>query len=104
MDLTNLINNIVFFDWDEGNIQKNWKKHRVKPSECEDVFFNEPLVEFDHSHSQREMRYVAYGQTDQERLLFIVFTVRKEHIRVISARDMHRKERRFYHAKIKENS
>ena len=34
------------FEWDEGNRGKNWDKHRVFDSECEQVFFNQPLLVF----------------------------------------------------------
>jgi len=99
MKLSDLINQVVFFEWDNGNINKNWQKHKVKPSECEDVFFNEPIIEYDRQHSQKEERYFAYGKTMTDRLLFIVFTIRRDKIRVISARDMERKERSDYHEK-----
>lgn len=85
------------FDWDKGNIDKNWIKHTVSPSECEQVFFNQPLViEDDPVHSTTEKRFYALGQTDMKRYLFIAFTVRNNLIRVISVRDMSRKERRVY--------
>jgi len=85
------------FDWDEGNLLKNWKKHRVSASECEQVFFNRPLVKSPEIEpSDEEARFYALGQTDTERHLFIVFTVRNSLLRVISARDMSRKERKAY--------
>ena len=85
------------FDWDKGNIEKTWLKHKVSPVECEQIFFNEPLlVVEDPKHSQRERRYYALGHTDNGRLLFVAFTIRKNLIRVISARDMSRKERKKY--------
>ncbi|MDD3618445.1 MAG: BrnT family toxin [Desulfobulbaceae bacterium] len=85
------------FEWDEGNIEKNWLKHKVTPAKCEQVFFNQPLVvQDDMQHSAAEKRFYALGRTDIKRLLFIVFTVRKNRIRVISARDMSRKERRSF--------
>ena len=85
------------FDWDEGNTDKSWLKHKVSPSECEQIFFNHPLViQDDIIHSKSEQRFYALGQTDSKRFLFIVFTVRNNFIRVISARDMSRKERRVY--------
>lgn len=85
------------FDWDEGNLVKNWKKHRVSASEFEQVFFNSPLVAgLDEQHSNREPRYYALGITDAKRKLFIAFTVRKKLIRVISARDMSQKERKVF--------
>ena len=85
------------FDWDDGNTDKNWAKHAVADFECEEVFFNQPLVvRHDVRHSQGEGRYFALGRTDQDRLLFVAFTVRRRLIRVISARGMTRREQRIY--------
>jgi uncharacterized DUF497 family protein len=85
------------FEWDEGNRTKNWEKHQVSASECEEVFFNIPLLLFDDdAHSQQEPRFYVLGKTNRERLLFLSFTVRGAKIRVISARPMSRKERRIY--------
>ena len=90
------------FDWDEANLTKNWEKHRVTPWECEQLFFNLPLVVADDpDHSITEARYYVLGQTDANRRLFLVFTIRKQKIRVISARDMSLKERRVYEEQIK---
>lgn len=87
------------FDWDEGNFDKNWTKHRVTPFECEQVFFNQPLVVVpDKPHSQKEARFYLLGQTDIGRLLFVVFAVRRNLIRVISARDMTRSEKEVYNS------
>ena len=87
--------NIVGFDWDDGNTRKNQDKHGVNQSEAEQVFFNEPLLLLlEEKHSDKEARYHAYGKTDDGRKIHIAFTLRKNGIliRVISARDMHRKE------------
>jgi uncharacterized protein len=85
------------FEWDTGNSEKIWARHRVTPGECEELFFNRPtVVGEDEKHSAREERFYALGQTDAGRLLFVVFTVRSRLIRVISARDMSRKERRIF--------
>ena len=85
------------FDWHGGNTEKNWKRHGVSPSESEQIFFNRPLLGSDDIvHSEREKRFYALGQTDEGRELFIAFTMRERRIRVISARDMNRKERRVY--------
>ena len=91
------------FQWDSGNAEKNWLAHQVSQAECEQIFFNRPLAtRFDAPHSQRESRYFALGQTDSGRRLFVVFTLRGELIRVISARDMNRKERKVHdHAEEK---
>ena len=90
---------VTGFDWDEGNSRKNAEKHGVNQSEAEEIFFNEPLLGLDDfKHSQTEARFHALGVTDDERLLHITFTLRQNGtlIRVISARDMHRKERAVY--------
>ncbi len=85
------------FDWDESNAQKNWERHQVTPEEAEDVFFNQPLVvRGDIRHSEREKRYYALGQTSRGRTLFVAFTVRRKLIRVISARNMNRREEESY--------
>jgi uncharacterized DUF497 family protein len=89
---------IIGFDWDEGNSRKN-NKHKVSTAEAEQVFFNAPLLLLaDVKHSQQEPRFHALGRTHQDRLLHITFTLRQQntHIRVISARDMHKKERSIY--------
>ena len=85
------------FEWDEDNRTKNWKKHRVSVKECEEVFFNTPLVFYkDISHSQAEDRYTALGVTNESRQLYITFIIRENNIRVISARDQNKKERSLY--------
>lgn len=93
------------FEWDHGNMDKNWISHKVSNSEAEQIFFNEPLIiHDDDKHSQMEQRFLAMGRTDLGRLLVIVFTLRKHFIRIISARDMSQKERKSYYEKAKENS
>jgi uncharacterized protein len=89
---------IVGFDWDAGNARKN-EKHGVSMAEAEQAFFNAPLLMIeDTKHSAGEPRFHALGKTDEGRLLHISFTLRGagQRIRVISARDMHRKERTIY--------
>ena len=87
------------FDWDAGNDRKSAEKHNVSRFEAEQVFFNAPLLILeDVKHSQDEVRYHALGKTDDKRMLHITFTLRSSGtlIRVISARDMHRKEKVIY--------
>lgn len=85
------------FDWDEGNLLKNWENQGVTAAESEQVFFNRPiLVHQNGPHSVGEERFFLLGRTDSDRHLFLVFTIRGELIRVISARDMSRRERRSY--------
>jgi uncharacterized DUF497 family protein len=88
---------VTGFEWDDGNRDKNWEKHRVSNSECEEVFFNLPLMlQPDEAHSKSEARYYVLGQTNASRRLFIVFTIREEKIRIISAREMSKRERKIY--------
>ena len=90
--------NINGFEWDSGNDQKN-VKHGVAPAEAEQVFLNEPLIITpDVTHSGVEQRYRALGRTNDGRQLTVIFTLRKIDtlLRVIFARDMHRKERAIY--------
>jgi uncharacterized protein len=87
------------FDWDEGNARKSSDKHDVAKSEAEQIFFNVPLLVMpDMRHSDEEPRFHALGKTDQDRTLHVTFTLRKDDtvVRVISARDMSRKEREVY--------
>ena len=85
------------FQWDKGNKNKNYAQHRVNDQECEEVFFdqNKKILK-DILHSGREERYILLGQTKAKREVFIVFTMRRDEIRVISARDLNRKERKLY--------
>ena len=92
------LNSVTGFDWDDGNARKN-DKHGVSMAEAEQVFFNVPLLLLeDESHGQSEIRLHALGQTDVGRGLHITFTLRQAGtlIRVIPARDLHRKERAIY--------
>ena len=93
------------FQWDPGNSNKNLIKHSVTNPECEQVFFNQPVIVVDDTkHSEKENRQFLLGRTDQDRLLFIAFTIRQELIRVISARDMNKIEREIYNEEIKKDS
>lgn len=93
------------FQWDDANRDKNWEKHQVATGECEQIFFNQPLLILeDPKHSLSEKRLSAFGKTDVERHLVIVYTIRKNLIRVISARGMNKKERKFYEEESKKNT
>lgn len=94
-----MLNLIEFsgFDWDDGNMRKSWLKHQVFNSECEEVFFNHPLLLLsDQKHSQSERRIHALGHTNYNRLLFVAFTLRGDLVRIISARPMNKKEKIIY--------
>ena len=85
------------FQWDEANTDKSWLRHKVTWTECEEVFFNHPLlVLLDERHSGAEKRYYALGKTNAARPLFVAFTVRGHRLRVISGRAMSRRERKEY--------
>ena len=91
------IQNVDGFQSNDGNSQKNWIKHQVSNSECEELFFNLPLLLANaEKHAHTEQRYYALGQTNGNRWLFIAFTIRENKIRVISARDMSQKEEKIY--------
>ena len=89
-----VIYNSQGFEWDDDNSEKNWLLHEVSDGECEEVFFNQPLlVAADARHSRHESRHFVLGRTDADRWLFVAFTIRRNRIRVISARDMNQRER-----------
>jgi uncharacterized DUF497 family protein len=95
--LEDLVPRLEGFEWDAGNTDKNWLRHAVRQAEAEQAVLNTPLVlAVDMAHSQAEARFIALGQTDTGRGLAVVFTVRGNRIRVISARTMSKKERRVY--------
>ena len=96
-DLEKLLAECEGFQWDTGNFVKIWDRHQVAPAECEEIFFNRPfIVNEDEALSVDEPRLYALGQSDAGRLMFVAFTIRSRLIRVISARDMSRKERKVY--------
>lgn len=85
------------FEWDEGNSEKNLIKHQVSQAECEELFFNDPLMAApDEKHSDDEPRRYVLGQTDECRRLFVVVTIRDKRMRVISARAMSKREEKEY--------
>lgn len=97
MDIYDILLRCTGFEWEESNAGKIWRKHHLLHSECEETFFNRPLVVADDvKHSGEESRYYALGHTDAGKSLFVVFTIRRNLIRVISARLMNRKEGKVY--------
>lgn len=90
---------IVEFEWNKGNISKNIK-HKVDDKECEEVFFDKNKIVYkDRLHSKTEDRFILLGKTKNNRLLYLVFTYRRKKIRVISARDINKKEVHIYEKK-----
>lgn len=90
---------ITGFEWDEANIEHS-AKHNVIPKEAEDVFFDKNnVLDEDIKHSTVEERFLIIGKTKKGRLLYQVFTIRKGKIRVISSRDINKKEVKIYEKK-----
>ena len=88
---------IVGFEWDKGNIDKNYKKHGITPNETEEVFLDEDILMLeDTRHSKKEERFETIGKIIKGSILFLAFTVRRDKIRIISARTANKKERRRY--------
>jgi uncharacterized protein len=97
MESADLLHACEGFQWDAGNWDKNWRKHRVAAYECEQVFFNQPLiVRSEEPAGKKDPDFYALGQTDEGRWRFIAFIVRSRQIRVVSARDMTPRERKEY--------
>lgn len=97
----NIFKEPIGFEWDKGNKDKSWLKHLVTDHECEEVFFDsQKRILKDAIHSNRESRYILIGQTKKQRVLFIIFTIRKDKIRIISARDLNKKERSLYEQSV----
>ena len=84
------------FQWDEANWRKSELKHGVAAAEAEEALLNDPLCQVDERRSRDEQRYLALGVTNDRRHLLVAFTVRRNLVRVISARPMSRKERLAY--------
>jgi len=90
----------IKFFWDKGNKDKSLLKHGVTNQECEEVFFDKnKRISKDIFHSKKEKRYILLGKTKDGRLLFIIFTIRNKKVRIISARNINRKEVHLYEKK-----
>lgn len=88
---------IFGFEWDVYNRNKNLTAHGVTNEECEETFFDpDKKILEDEMHSENEARYILIGRTNTGRLLFIAFTLRQSKIRVISARDLNKREQKLY--------
>lgn len=88
---------VVGFEWDDGNRDKNLTKHGVSHEECEQVFEDSHRQLYpDVHHSRHEERFVIVGATKGRKVLRVAFTVRGNRFRVISARPINRKERKLY--------
>lgn len=95
------ISKLTGFEWDKGNLDKNYKKHGITQREAEELFIDPGVVLLDDvRHSQKEKRFTAIGKTTSKKVLFAVFTIRKDRIRIISARLANKRERRKYEKAI----
>lgn len=95
-----IIREPIEFIWDKGNKDKNWLKHEITNQESEEVFFDEEKKTFkDKLHSKGEERFRVVGETRGGRLLFVAFTIRRNKVRIISARDINKKEVSLYEKK-----
>src|SRR5438105_2053945 len=91
-----IMEEVISFQWDDGNRGKN-HKHNVNDGECEEVFFDPGKRVFkDAVHSMGEKRWRIIGKKKLGRMLFVVFTKRRRSVRIISARDINRKEVYLY--------
>lgn len=104
--ITDFIPEPVRFEWDKGNLEKNFKKHGVLNEEAESAFFDRgSLLADDLEHSKSEDRFQIIGKSEQGELLNVIFTIRRGKVRIISARKANSKERRLYESqKIKTNT
>ena len=81
------LDEVIIFEWNSGNLDKSRRKHGVTPEEAESVFTDEnSLVLPDKKHSIIEKRFAIFGKSDLNRSLYVIFTVRGEKVRIISAR------------------
>lgn len=87
----------VEFEWDAEKDRINQEKHGISFAEAMTVF-GDPLARTvpDPRHSIDEYRYLTTGYTSSQRLVIVAHTDRAERIRLITARDVRPKERRFY--------
>ena len=91
------LDQITGFEWDQANKDKSFIKHKITANESEEIFLDENLVSFDDiKHSQKEPRYIALGKTRDNKILFVIFTIRSSQIRIISARLANKKEKKIY--------
>lgn len=94
------VDSFTSFKWDKGNLDKSYQKHGITPNEAEEIFLDENAITVrDIRHSQKETRFIIIGKTTEAKTLFVVFTLRKDKVRIISARPANRKERDKYEQK-----
>jgi uncharacterized DUF497 family protein len=93
-----VVRGLIGFEWDEANWRKSELKHRVSSLEAQEALLSSPVCDADLQHSDAEQRYIALGVTNTGRQLFVAFTIRRNRVRIVSARPMSRKEREIHGA------
>ena len=89
------------FEWDEGKAKSNIAKHDVSFDEATSVFDDPLFLTFaDPEHSIQERRFVIMGESARGRLLVVSYTERAGSTRLISARQVTRKERKAYESDL----
>jgi uncharacterized DUF497 family protein len=86
------------FDWDDGNID-HAAIHGVSPDEMEEAYLDSKRVGLQTFELRGEMRWMMLGRTQSQRLLFLVYTKRGHKIRIITARNADRSEKKHYKGK-----
>ena len=85
------------FEWDETKANANLEKHAISFHEATSVFFDPPSATgADPDHSLDEHRYVTFGMSAAGRLLAVAHADREDSIRIISAREVTKAERKLY--------
>jgi len=85
------------FEWDPSKASSNERKHRVAFTEATTVFGDPFAYTFnDPDHGGSESRFVTLGLSDRRRLLIVVHAERGGRLRIISAREATRNERKIY--------
>ncbi|HVC81612.1 MAG TPA: BrnT family toxin [Chloroflexota bacterium] len=86
------------FDWDDGN-DGHATAHGVSPEEMEEVYLDPRRVGLQTFEVNGEMRWTIVGRTQSRRFLFLVYTKRGHKIRLITARNADRSEKKHYKGK-----
>lgn len=93
------LQSVTGFEWDRANTL-HIARHKVLPEEAEEVFSDKDnVLDEDIEHSKTEERFLIIGKTGKGRLLYQIFTRRGNRIRIISSRDINRKEVWLYEEK-----
>jgi len=88
---------MIDFEWDITKAEKNLRKHRVAFNEATSVLKDKLSITIhDPDHSVDEERYITIGASIAGRLLMVAHTDRGDRTRIISARELNRKEREAY--------